>query len=108
MNPTSDGQSTAHLGAEDDALGRTTVGPRRRWRASRAYPDNLTRREVEVLRLLAAGRTNRQIATALGLSVHTVDAHVASLYAKTSARNRAEATAYAYRTGLAATPSTEP
>jgi DNA-binding CsgD family transcriptional regulator len=64
---------------------------RRRWRASRPFPDNLTRREVEVLRLLAAGRINKEIAHALGLSVHTVDAHVASLYAKIGARNRAAA-----------------
>ena len=60
-----------------------------------------------VPRLLAAGGPNRQIAAALGLSVHTVDAHVASLYAKTGAHNRADATADALRDGLATIQSTD-
>jgi pimeloyl-ACP methyl ester carboxylesterase/DNA-binding CsgD family transcriptional regulator len=64
-------------------------------------PDSLSRREQEVLRLLAAGESNRQIARRLGLSPHTVERHVANLYRKIGARGRADATAYALRSGLA-------
>jgi DNA-binding CsgD family transcriptional regulator/pimeloyl-ACP methyl ester carboxylesterase len=61
----------------------------------------LSPRELEVLRLLAAGESNRQIAHQLGLSPHTVERHVANLYRKIGARGRADATAYALRSGLA-------
>jgi DNA-binding CsgD family transcriptional regulator/pimeloyl-ACP methyl ester carboxylesterase len=61
----------------------------------------LSPREREVLRLLAAGESNRQIARRLGLSPHTVERHVANLYRKIGARGRADATAYALRSGLA-------
>jgi DNA-binding CsgD family transcriptional regulator/pimeloyl-ACP methyl ester carboxylesterase len=61
----------------------------------------LSPREREVLRLVAAGESNRQIARALGLSPHTVERHVANLYRKIGARGRADATAYALRSGLA-------
>ena len=63
-------------------------------------PDDLTRREVEVLRLLAAGQTNHEIAAALYLSVRTVERHVANIYGKIGARGRASATAYAFAHGL--------
>jgi DNA-binding CsgD family transcriptional regulator len=63
-------------------------------------PDGLTRREAEVLRLLASGLTNRQIAEQLSLSVHTVARHVNNVYVKIAARNRADAAAYAVRHGL--------
>jgi DNA-binding NarL/FixJ family response regulator len=65
-----------------------------------AGPDGLTRRELEILRALAAGRTNKEIAHELVLSVHTVERHVANAYRKIGAHNRAEATAYAVRRGL--------
>jgi DNA-binding CsgD family transcriptional regulator len=61
----------------------------------------LSRRELEVLQLLAAGESNRQIARRLGLSTHTIERHVANLYRKIGARGRADATAYALRNGLA-------
>jgi DNA-binding CsgD family transcriptional regulator len=63
-------------------------------------PDGLTDREAEVLRLIAAGRTNREISAALVLSVRTVARHITNIYAKIDARNKAEATAYAIRHGL--------
>ena len=63
--------------------------------------DGLSPRELEVLRLLAAGESNAQIARRLGLSTHTVERHVANLYRKIGARGRADATAYALRHGLA-------
>jgi DNA-binding CsgD family transcriptional regulator len=52
-----------------------------------------------VLRLIAAGQTNREIAEALGMSVLTVQRHIANAYAKLGARGRADAVAYAIRYG---------
>jgi DNA-binding CsgD family transcriptional regulator len=63
-------------------------------------PAGLSAREVEVLRLIAAGKTNRDIATALCLSRHTVGIHVAHILAKTDSDNRAAATAFAVRHDL--------
>jgi DNA-binding NarL/FixJ family response regulator len=64
-------------------------------------PRVLTPRESEVLRLVAAGESNGQIAARLGLSINTIERHVANLYRKIDARGRADATAYAIRNGLA-------
>jgi pimeloyl-ACP methyl ester carboxylesterase/DNA-binding CsgD family transcriptional regulator len=61
----------------------------------------LSPREVEVLGLLAGGESNGQIAARLGLSINTVERHVANLYRKIDARGRAEATAWAIRNGIA-------
>jgi DNA-binding NarL/FixJ family response regulator len=61
---------------------------------------DLSAREREVLALIAAGSTNRQIATALHLSPHTVKGHTSSLYRKLDAKNRAEAVQRAHRLGL--------
>lgn len=64
------------------------------------FPDHLTRREVEVLRLIAAGASNQSIAEALVLSVRTVERHISNIYAKIGAEgsaSRATATAYAIR-----------
>jgi DNA-binding CsgD family transcriptional regulator len=66
-----------------------------------AFPDGLTRREIEVLRRLAAGESDREIAAALTVSAHTVERHVANIYAKTGLHNRAQATRYAIEKGLA-------
>jgi predicted ATPase/DNA-binding CsgD family transcriptional regulator len=63
-------------------------------------PEGLTTREAEVLGLLAEGKTNKQIAAHLFLSVSTVQRHVANVYAKIEAHGRAEATAYAIRRGI--------
>jgi DNA-binding NarL/FixJ family response regulator len=60
----------------------------------------LSRREVEVMRLLAVGRTNREIARELFLSPRTVDAHVRSIFSKLGCRSRVEATARAGELGL--------
>jgi DNA-binding CsgD family transcriptional regulator len=70
-------------------------------RASPAWPAGLTGREVEVLRLIAAGRSNRAIAETLFISPNTVLRHVSNIFAKTGVANRAEAAAYATREGLA-------
>ena len=63
-------------------------------------PDGLTRREVDVLRLIAAGRTNREIGADLVISVYTVERHVHNAYGKIGVRNRADATAYVIRQAL--------
>ena len=61
----------------------------------------LTSRELQVLRLVAAGSTNKEIASALGVAVSTLERHVANLYTKIGARGRADAIAYALRHGVA-------
>ena len=58
-------------------------------------PGGLTEREVEVVRLIAQGKTNRDIAEELVLSQRTVQRHIANLYRKLNVHNRAEATAFA-------------
>ena len=60
----------------------------------------LSAREHEVLALLCEGASNKAIARALGLSVHTVKFHLASLTEKLGAKNRFEAIAIAVRNGL--------
>lgn len=62
-----------------------------------AHADGLTKRESEVLALLAAGKTNKEMATILFLSDKTIERHITSLYRKIGARGRADATAYAFR-----------
>jgi DNA-binding NarL/FixJ family response regulator len=62
----------------------------------------LTEREREVLELIGAGATNREIAEQLYLSPHTVKEHTSALYRKLGARNRAEAVQLAQRIGLLA------
>ena len=64
------------------------------------FPDGLTEREVEVLRLIAAGRTDREIAESLFISFRTVGNHVGNILNKTTTTNRTEAAAYAARQGL--------
>jgi ATP/maltotriose-dependent transcriptional regulator MalT len=89
------------LGAESqiralDALGSAGSGRR---------PGGLTMREVQVLRLVASGRTNRVIATDLVLSEKTVARHVANIFTKLGLSSRSAATAFAYEQGLMLTAS---
>jgi DNA-binding CsgD family transcriptional regulator/tetratricopeptide (TPR) repeat protein len=69
-----------------------------------AHPAGLSRRELQVLRLIAAGKTNAEIAAALHRSPATVAIHVRNILGKTQSANRAEATAFAARHGLLAPP----
>jgi DNA-binding CsgD family transcriptional regulator len=66
-----------------------------------AGPDRLTIREREVLRLVAGGLSNREIAAALFISERTVNRHMTNLYTKIDAHSKADATAWAIRHHLA-------
>jgi DNA-binding NarL/FixJ family response regulator len=69
-------------------------------REATATPDGLSEREVEVLRLVAAGRSNQQIADELVISLNTVARHVSNIFSKTGVANRTEAGAYAHARNL--------
>ena len=58
--------------------------------------EGLTQRELEILRLLASGKTNRGIAQALVISEKTVASHVSHIFTKIGVTSRSAATAYAY------------
>lgn len=64
-------------------------------------PAGLTERELEILSILADGASNEAIARALSISARTVERHIGNIYLKVGAHNRAEATAYAFRHGIA-------
>lgn len=68
---------------------------------SKELPDDLTVREAEVLSLIARGLTNRDIASSLFLSPHTVKTHINRIFTKTGSRDRAQAILYAQEHGLA-------
>jgi len=65
-----------------------------------SVPDDLTAREVEVLKLIAAGHSNAEIAAALVVSGATVKTHVNHIFQKTRVRDRAQAVRYAYEHGI--------
>lgn len=69
----------------------------------RARFDHLTRREVEVLERVAAGKTSREIAEEFGISPRTIETHRESLMRKLKARNAAELTRFAVESGLSPT-----
>jgi pimeloyl-ACP methyl ester carboxylesterase/DNA-binding CsgD family transcriptional regulator len=90
------GDTEAVLGAIHDFLTETAAPapPSRR--------DGLTERETEILALLAAGKSNAAIAQALTISTRTVERHIGNIYVKIGVHSRSEATAYAFRHGIAA------
>jgi DNA-binding CsgD family transcriptional regulator len=84
------------LGAAPDVA----VVDRLQANASKQAAHGLTQRELEVLRLVASGKTNKVIAAELGLSEKTVDRHVSNIFVKVDVPSRAAATAFAYEHGL--------
>src|SRR3712207_3502365 len=87
------------------AEGRVHLAPQAAERLMREVrapenPEALTEREGEVLRLLARGKANKQIAGALSLSEKTVKAHVSAILTKLGVHSRTQAALYAVRTGL--------
>jgi DNA-binding NarL/FixJ family response regulator len=81
-------------------LAATAAGPTPSPTDPADLPDGLTRREAEILRLIAQGLTNPEIAELLFLSNHTVKTHVNKIFAKTASRDRAAAIGYARRHDL--------
>jgi DNA-binding NarL/FixJ family response regulator len=69
-------------------------------RAGRTGNHGLTERELQVLRLIASGKTNKVIARELGVSEKTVDRHVSNIFTKLDVSSRAAATAFAYEHAL--------
>jgi DNA-binding NarL/FixJ family response regulator len=67
---------------------------------SKEFYDGLTGREIEILKLLASGMANKQIAFKLGISEKTVRNHVSNMYEKLGIYDRAQAVLYAVRKGL--------
>jgi DNA-binding NarL/FixJ family response regulator len=65
-----------------------------------ALPAGLTLREAEVLRLVASGRSNKEVASTLFLSERTVARHLSNIFTKTGVSSRSAATAYAFEHGL--------
>ena len=68
---------------------------------AQSLPDDLTPREAEVLKLIASGLSNAEIAEALVVSQATVKTHINRIFYKTGARDRAQAVRYAYQHGIA-------
>jgi ATP/maltotriose-dependent transcriptional regulator MalT len=89
----------ARLGAATDVAAIEPDAVRTKGSVSE-LPNGLTTREVEVLRLVATGLTNRAIADALTISERTVDRHVSNIFTKLDVSTRAAATAFAYEHGL--------
>ena len=90
------------------AEGRVHLAPQAAARLMREVkapesPEALTERETEVLRLLARGKTNKQIAASLFVSEKTIKAHVSSILMKLGVQSRTQAALHAVRTGLVST-----
>jgi DNA-binding NarL/FixJ family response regulator len=94
LRSTAAGQSTFDLEVSRRLITGLRPGPR-------ATADGLTARETEVLRLIAQGLSNPEIAERLYISEATVKTHINNTFAKIGARHRAEAVRYAYRKGIA-------
>jgi non-specific serine/threonine protein kinase len=93
--------SMEELNTDVEAIGAPTpTRPAGEPQDTIAQHRRLTSRELDVLRLLAAGKSNPQIAQTLVLSINTVERHVTHILQKTDAANRTEAATYATRHGL--------
>jgi DNA-binding NarL/FixJ family response regulator len=98
------GQTHLAPGVQERLVG-AALGTQPAAAAAEEAPDELTPREVEVLRLIAAGLSNAEIADALVVSAATVKTHVNRIFYKTGARDRAQAVRYAYAHGIASPSS---
>jgi len=84
------------------ARGKTYIDPSvsRQILHAAAPPADLTMREIEVLRQVALGRSNKEIADTLSISEETVKSHVGNLFSKLQVENRAQATVQALKRGM--------
>src|SRR5215472_11826870 len=94
------------------AAGQVQLTPRAAARLMQAVsapesPEALTERETEVLRLLAQGQANKQIARSLNISEKTVKVHVSNILSKLGVQSRTQATLYAIRVGLVSASSSD-
>jgi NarL family two-component system response regulator LiaR len=78
-----------------------------RWRSKRPLIERLTPRETDVLRLLVKGSSNKEIASALGVGLRTVEGYVSNIFAKCGVRSRTEAVLFALSHNLATVPAAE-
>ena len=93
--------------AQHFGVGAEVERSRRQERKSRVvHPSGLSEREADVLRQLAAGKSNQQIADDLFISLNTVLHHLRNIFAKTGTSNRTEAASFAHQHGLTAIPAT--
>jgi DNA-binding NarL/FixJ family response regulator len=91
------------LGARPDVTAVEAIRLRIRDRPGARAPSvehGLTERELQVLRMIATGQTNKSVARELSLSEKTIDRHVSNIFVKTNVSSRAAATAFAYERGL--------
>jgi putative nucleotidyltransferase with HDIG domain len=95
-------EAAARAGRFDPECARAVIeaAGQRAARARSAWPEGLSEREVDVLRLVARGLSNRQIAAALSISSRTAEHHVQHIYAKIGASTRAAAAVFAMEHGL--------
>ena len=93
---------------DPDAVDAVLQATGQRTSARRDWPFRLTGREVQVLQLLAAGLSNREIAARLVISQKTVGNHIEHVYSKIGASNRAMASLFATRHGLLGVEAAEP
>jgi DNA-binding CsgD family transcriptional regulator len=85
---------------DSEAVNAVLSAAGHRTRRRREWPSGLTAREVDVLRLIACGRSNRDVARELVISAKTAGSHVEHIYAKIGASNRAQASLFAMKHGL--------
>jgi DNA-binding NarL/FixJ family response regulator len=98
------GQAVLDPAVQQRLLSAAVRGPAAAPAGPAPADDDLTPREAEVLRLIAAGKSNREIARALFVSEATVKTHVNRIFAKTGSRDRGQAVHYAYQHGYADPP----
>jgi DNA-binding NarL/FixJ family response regulator len=97
LQAAADGLTVFDPRVHDTLLAATAAPPAPVPTPAAAPPDGLTQRELEILRLIAHGLTNPEIAAQLYLSNHTIKTHISRIFAKTGSRDRAAAIGYAHR-----------